>query len=86
MSVTEGGLNTSDGRPSDHCSRINDHLNVTRITQRNQNGIPHRADETSNARRKAAEDRVRPPADNGYTKRHGGQGGGVGKKGKLLFF
>ena len=29
MSVAEGGLNTPDGRPSDHCSRINDYLHTT---------------------------------------------------------
>ena len=84
MSVAEGGLNTPDGRPSGHCSRINDYRHTSHGLLKH-NGIPHGADETSNARRKAAEDRVRPPADNGYPKRHGGQGGGVGKKGKLLF-
>ena len=51
-----------------------------------QTGIPHGNDEEGSAGGKNTADRVRPPADDGHAKQHGGQGGGARKTGELLFF
>ena len=68
MSVPEGALNTPDGRPSGHCSRIN----VTRRIKKSH-GIPHGNDAEGHAGRQDSTDRVRPPADDGDAEQHGGQ-------------
>ena len=81
MSVTEGALNTPDGRRSGHCSRIN-------VTPRikSKNGIPHGNAKEGDAGGPDIPDRVRPTAHHGEPELYGGQDGYLGEKGKLLCF